>query len=140
MGKFSFLKNLAGGNQPPAIDSYPVAATQALKAGDLVVLASGKVAKAGNGAAAPFGVMAQDSASAADGTPVRVYLIMPGQVWHATADADASSVVLGGGTYDINDTTQTVDIGDSSGGAIRVMALRDGVTDVEITFSKGVLF
>ena len=135
MGNFEFAYMLDGSQGTPAVHPFPVAATQTLVAGDLVVLSSGQVAKASASVAAPFGVMAEASASAAAGTLVRVYPLHPGQVWRAVADADASSVVLTNRTIDIN-SDQTVDIGDTSAGAIMIVKTGTSVTDVYVTFTK----
>lgn len=138
--KFKFLSKFDGTQGVPAVREFPVAATQTLVVGDLVILSSGKVTIAGDSAAAPLGVMAQDSDGASAGTMVKVYPILPGQVWRATADADATNHVLATSVYDINATTQTVDVGDNANGAIIILALRDSTTDIEISFTKGALF
>lgn len=139
MGNFEFLRSLRGDNMPPAIQKFPVAGSQTLVPGDLVVLSSGQIAKASASVAAPFGVMAQTSTTATAATLVEVYPILSGQVWRAVADAAATSVVLGAGTIDIN-SDQTVDIGDTSNGSIAVLATRSSTTDIEITFTKGYFF
>ena len=136
MGKFEFRRSLSGGNEVPVVQKLPVAATQTLLVGDLVVLSSGKVAKAGASTGTVLGVMAQDAASLAEGTLVSVYICQPGQVWRATADADATSHVLAAKTYDINPTTQTVDVGDASNGCIQILKLNDTTTDVDIVFTS----
>jgi len=136
VGKFEFVKSLSGGNEVPVVMKLPVATTQTLVVGDLVVLSSGQVAKAGDSTGTVLGVMAQDSDGATAGTLVSVYICQPGQVWNATADADASSDVLGGKTYDINATTQTVDVGDSSNGCIQILETVESNTDVNIVFTS----
>lgn len=135
MGKFEFAYNLNGANHTPIVQPFPVASTQTLLVGDLVYLSSGKVTKAGNTTASVLGVMAQDSDGAAEGTMVNVHPIMPGQVFRATADADATSHVLAAQAYDINASTQTVDVGDNSGGCIIILKLGDSVTDVYVAFT-----
>lgn len=132
---FEYAYDLRGGNQVPVIKPFPVAATQTLEDGDLVVLAGGKITKAAASVAAPFGVCAHSSANAAVDTPVKVAVIQPGQVWRAVADADASSVVLGAKTIDIN-ADQTVDVGDTANGSIFVVELGEENTDVFVTFSR----
>lgn len=135
MGNFEFKKSLLGGNEVPAVKKLPVAGSQTLVVGDLVVLSSGQVAKASASVATVLGVMAQDSASATAGTLVDVYICQPGQVWKAVADADASSDVLAGKTYDIN-TNQTIDIADSSNGCIQILETVDSNTDVRVVFTS----
>lgn len=138
---YTFLRMINGTQGHPGVISVPVAATQTITVGNLLVLSSNKVALGSASVAAPFAIAAEDSASAAAGTLIRVYPILPGQVWRATADASATSSILAGGTFDINnDAGQTVDIGDTSGGAIFILATRDSSTDVEILFTKGVFF
>lgn len=135
-GKFEFAYNLDGTNNPPAIHEFPVAATQTLVAGDLVYLSSGQVTVAGASTSTVLGVMAEASSSADAGTMVKVHVAMPGQVWKATADADASSHVLAAKTYDINATTQTVDVGDASNGCILILRTVDSTTDVRVMFTE----
>lgn len=134
-GKYEFRYDLSGGNITPTVKSFPVAASQTLLAGDLVINSSGKVAIAGASTASVWGVMAEDSTSQTAGTMVRVYVAKPGQVWNTTADADASSHVMAGKTYDINPTTQTVDVGDTSNGCIQIVETVDSTTDVNVVFN-----
>lgn len=137
MPKFEFAYSLQDDrNTTPAVHEFPVAATQTLLAGDLVYLSSGKVTIAGASQTSVLGVMAQDSDGAAAGTMVRVHVIAPGQVWKATADADATSHVLAAKTYDINATTQTVDVGDAANGCILILRLGSSTTDVYIMFTE----
>lgn len=135
MGNFDFAYSLIdGGNTPPATIMAPVATTQTLVVGDLVVLSSGQVAKASASITSVFGVMAEASTTQTAGTLVKVYPIMPGQVWRATADAAATSHVLAAFAYDIN-SNQTVDVGDNSGGCIVILKLGDATTDVYVMFT-----
>lgn len=126
-GNFEFAYNLNGGNFPPVVRKLPVAGAQSLAPGDLVVLASGKVAKAGTSVSGILGVMAENANGLAEGTRVQVYLARPGHVWRATADADATAHVLAGTTYDIN-ADQTVDVGDAANGALSIIDLMEGST------------
>lgn len=137
MAKFEYAYHLLDDrNTGPAIHEFPVAASQTLLAGDLVYLSSGKVTIAGDAQTSVLGVMAEASDGAAAGTMVRVQVAGPGQVWRATADADATSHVLAAKKYDINATTQTVDVGDNSSGCIIILKLGDSVTDVYIMFTE----
>lgn len=136
---FKFLKMIDGSQGTPAWIELPVATTQTLTVGELVILSSNQVATASASVAAPLGVMAEDSSGATAGTLVKLYPILPGQVWRATADAAATAAVLGNGTYDIN-SDGTVDVGDASNGAILILRTRDSSTDIEVTFTKGVFF
>jgi hypothetical protein len=136
MGNFEFAMNFNGGNFPPVVRDLPVAATQTLVKGDLVVLSGGKVAKAGTSVTGILGVMAEDSDGAAAGTMVAVYLARPGHVWRATADADATSHVLAAIAYDIN-SDQTVDVGDNSNGALSIVGLvGESTTRVYVMFHE----
>lgn len=138
---YRFLRSISGGNEPPATIELPVATTQSLYVGNLVVLSSSQLVIGAASVAAPCAIMAEDSVLATAGALVRVYPILPGQVWRATADGDATTHVLAAGVYDINnDAGQTVDVGDNSNGAILILRLRDSTTDIEIMFTKGVFF
>ncbi len=135
MGSFEYAYTLAGGDGVPAVHDFPVAASQTLKAGDLVELSSGHVIKSTGSAASPLGVMAQDSAGADSGARVRVYPILPGQVWRAAASADASNAVLGSRKYDIT-SAQQVDVADSTNGSILIVKIGRALTEVYVTFTR----
>jgi len=64
----------------------------------------------------------------------RVYVSQPGQVWRATASADATSFVLGARTHDLG-TGQVVATGDTTGGCIEIVGLGKTVTDVYVVFT-----
>jgi hypothetical protein len=134
MPAFDFARGYIA-NEVPTVVSVPVAASQSLKVGDPVILSSRQVTKAsGGGIGRVFGVMAQDSASQAAGTLVKVYLALPGQVWRAKATADATNHVWNGRTYDIN-SSLLVDVGDTTGGCIQIVGLGPTVTDVFVVFT-----
>lgn len=136
---FDFAYMLNGSQGVPAIHPFPVAASQTLVVGDLVVLSSSQIVKASASVVAALGVMAQVSTSAAANTMLKVYPILPGQVWRATADADATSHVLAAAVYDIN-SDMTVDVGDNTNGSIMIIKLGASTTAVYVTFTKGALF
>jgi hypothetical protein len=128
MSNFEFAYRVTGANTVPVIIRLPVAATQTLVSGDAVVLSSGKVAKASTAFGRCLGVMAQTSTSAAEGTLVEIYVASPDQVWRATASADATSYVLDGTrTYDLN-SSQVVNVADTTGGSIQILGLVNAVT------------
>lgn len=135
MGNFEFAYSLLGGNQPPAVVEYPVAAAQTLVTGDVVILNSSQVTKGGASLVDPLGVMMEDSDGADAGTMVKVAVIHPWQVWKATADAAATSAVLAGGKYDLN-ANQTVDVGDSSNGCVLIHKTGDDATEVYVSFTE----
>ncbi|MDX2163042.1 MAG: hypothetical protein SF162_17125 [bacterium] len=135
MGSFEYAYTLSGADGLPAVHDFPVAATQTLKTGDLVELSSGQVIKSTGNAAAPLGVMAQDSASAAAGTRVRVYPILPGQVWRAFASGSPTSAILGARRYDITNAG-LVDLADSTSGAILIVKAGRAGNEVYITFTR----
>ncbi|MFN8530188.1 MAG: hypothetical protein U0670_16435 [Anaerolineae bacterium] len=135
MGSFEYAYTLTSADGVPAVHDFPVAASQTLKAGDLVELSSGQVIKSTGSTANPLGVMAQTISGAAAGTLIRVYPILPGQVWRATASASASSVVLGSRKYDIT-SAQLVDVADSTNGSILIVKLGHGVNEVYVTFTR----
>ena len=136
MAKFEFVRSLGNGGQAPAIEEFPVAASQTLVIGDLVYLSSGQVTICGASSSTVLGLMAEDTDGADAGTLVKVQVAQPGYLYKATADADATSHVLAAKTYDINATTQTVDVGDASNGCIIIKELGDSTTDVRIMFTE----
>ena len=136
MAKFEFHQNMGGSGAPPVVLELPVAASQALLLGDAVVLSSGQVAKAGDGTGRLLGIMAQNSASQAAGTLVEVYAARPEHVWRATASADASALVLNGGrAFDLTATTQTINIADTTGGCVQILALNGSTTAILVNFT-----
>ena len=135
MANFEYAYHLASDrNTGPAILPLPVAASQTLAVGDLVYLNSGAVTKRSTSCASVAGVMAQASDGATAGTLVRVAIIQPGQVWRATADADATSHVLAAKTYDIN-ANQTVDVDDATTGCLQILMLGESNTEVYVLFT-----
>ena len=135
MGKAEFYSNLDGNNAVPAVRYFPVAASQTLLVGDVVVISSNKVTKAGAATGRVLGVMAQDSASASAGTLVAVYVARPTQLWRMTATADATSYVLGSRTFDLN-SSQLVDVADTTGGSIYIESLVPGsTTSILVSFT-----
>jgi len=136
MAKFKFEKDLGGHRDAPIIYEFPVAAAQTLLVGDLVFLDSGQVTIAGASTVSVLGIMAEDVAAPDAGTLVAVQVAQPGYVYRATADADASSHVLATKLYDINATTQYVDVGDAANGCIIILELADSTTDVRIMFTE----
>lgn len=134
-GKAEFAYSVIAGNDVPVVAQFPVAASQTLSVGDVVVLSSGKVAAAGNGTGRVLGVMAQASSSAAAGTMVSVYVSRPGLVWKMTASADATSHVLTSTrTYDLT-STQLVNVADTTGGCLWPVALGSTTTSVFVIFT-----
>ncbi len=135
MANFEYAYSLASVDVIPAVHDFPVAASQTLKVGDLVELSSGQVIKSTGSAANPLGVMAEDSDDASAGTRVRVYPVLPGQVWRATASASAASAVLGSRKYDIT-SAQLIDVADSTNGSILIVKLGASNTRVYVTFTR----
>jgi len=136
MPKFYFEEDLMGHRGAPIIHKFPIAAAQTLVAGDLVFLSSGQVTIAGASTASVLGIMAEDVTTPDAGTLVAVQVAAPGYVYRATADADATSHVLATKKYDINATTQTVDVGDNANGCIIILELADSTTNVRIMFTE----
>lgn len=133
--KFRFVRDEFG-DRTPKVGWFPVATTQTLYRGDLVYLSSGQVTIAGNSQTTVLGIMHEDSILADAGDLVPVEIAAPGFVYNATADADATSYVLTAKVFDINATTQTVDVGDNSGGCILIRELADSTTNVNIMFTE----
>lgn len=126
--------DLGGANSVPVVAQFPIAASQTLKVGDVVVLTSGQVAKGGNGTGRVLGVMAQDSTSASAGTLVNVYVARPNFVWLMVASADATSHVLAARTYDLT-SAQLVNVADTTGGCLLIQKLGSSVTQVYVAFT-----
>jgi hypothetical protein len=121
----TFMKDYST-NKPPRIEQLPVAASQDISKGDVLVLSSGNVALAGDGTGEVVGVAAEDSSNAAAGTLVEVYIAQPSQVWEVAASADASSAVRDGtATYDLN-ASQQVNVADTTGGSLQIVGVDDG--------------
>lgn len=137
MTAWDFVKNFDGDNSVPSLGDFPIADSQTLKVGDVVVLASGKLTKAGDGTARVAGVMAQaiTTGSSAGGPLARVYIVTPSQVWRGKSSAAATSVVLGARTLDLN-ASQQVNVADSTGGCILVLATGATTSDVDVQFTN----
>ena len=123
-------------NRPPRIEKLPVAASQAIERGDVLVLSSGQLAVAGDGTGEVVGVAAQDSASQDAGTLIEVYVVTPTQVWEMVASADASSIVRDGtSTYDLT-SAQLVNVADTTGGSLQVVDIdADDNTLIHVQFT-----
>lgn len=134
--KFRFEKDLGGGNRVPVVEYFPIAATQTWEIGDVIYLSSGAATIGGDALASVLGIAHSNETTPATGTLVPVEVAMPGFVYRATADAAATSHVLAAKTYDINATTQTVDVGDNSAGCIIILKTVDSTTDVQIMFTQ----
>lgn len=118
-----FAFNLGGGNQPPVVMKLPVAAAQTIVVGDVLVMSSGLVAKGGAAIGEIVGVAAQNSDGATAGTLIEVEIAIPWHVWRMVATADATSYVRDGTeTYDLN-SSQQVNVADTTGGSLQIIAL-----------------
>lgn len=138
---WAFKKDLSGAEATPAYQYVPIADSQTLVAGDVVVLSSGKATKAGNGTGRVLGVMAENitTGASAGGPLAKIWVTNPNQIWRGTASADATSHVLGGRTYDLN-ASQQVNVGDTTGGCIQIVSLVEGVTtSVDVVFTANEL-
>jgi hypothetical protein len=113
---------------------FPVASSQTLVEGDVVVLTSGQVAKASTTFGRCLGVMAQTSTTQAADTMVEVWVATPTQIWEMTASADASTYILDSRTYDLN-SSQVVNVADTSGGCIQIWKTGSTVTKVYVSFT-----
>lgn len=129
--KWKFAYSLSGNNADvPPVRDLTVTTSQTIEVGDLVIQASGLVSKAGDAAASIIGIAYEAVTSAAAGSKIRVGLLDEHHVIRGTADADATNLVGVNKTVDINATTQTLDVGDTSAGCLMVVALGDSTTDV----------
>lgn len=129
--KWTYAYSLSGNSgDTPVVRDMTVTASQTIAKGDLVICTSGLIVIAGDAAAALVGIAAEAVTSAASGAKIKVMLLEPHHVIRGTADADASALVYGAKTVDINVTTQTLDVGDTSAGCLQVIAYGDSNTDV----------
>jgi len=113
---------------PYVVNHLPEAASQSFKAGDLVILTSGKVAIVTSDQTV-YGVALKD-ASGTTGADVPVLVIQPDQIFLAQADTTTAATHVGG-KYGLNIGTagsMSVDIGDTSTTTVRIEKLdpRDG--------------
>lgn len=138
MPNFVFRQNMNGTNATPAKVKLPVAASQTLVMGDAVVLSSGQLVKASTSFGRCAGIMAEDSTNATAGTLLEVFVTTPSQVWEATASADATNYVLQSRTYDLN-SSQVVNVADTTGGSIQILKLGSSTTKVYIQFTANEL-
>lgn len=136
MAKFRYEKDLFGHRGAPIIQDFPIASAQTLVAGDLVYLNSGQVTIAGASRTSVLGLAAEDVTTPAADTMVAVQVAAPGYVYRATADASAATHILEAKLYDINATTQTVDVADASSGCILILETVDSNTDIRILFTE----
>lgn len=135
MANFEFNSNLNGSNMPPAIILLPVADSQTLKRGDAVILSSNKIQKGSTTFGSCIGIMAEDitTGASAGGPMAEVFVVTPSQLWQATASADATSYVLGAATFDLT-SAQLVNVADTTGGCIQIVALDGSTTTILVRF------
>ena len=121
---FEFAYSLVGGNYPPVKRKYPVAASQTLVVGDALAFSSGQLVKAGDGSVIAA-ICAQVATTLAAGTLIEVEVVQRSHVWKAVASADATTYVLNGtSAYDLT-AAQLVNLADTTGGGIRIIAQPD---------------
>jgi hypothetical protein len=129
--KWEYAYSLSGNNADvPAVRDMTVTTSQTIAVGDLVITASGLVSIAGDAAAGIVGIAYEACTSAAAGTEIKVAVLEAHHVIKGTADADATALVYGAKTVDINVTTQTLDVGDTSAGCLQVVELGSANTVV----------
>lgn len=128
MGAFQFGFRLTGGGVPPIL-SVRVAASQTIKAGDILTISSGKASKAGQAPTADtvLGVAVEDKTT--DGSPtdadqVRYIPALPDIIWRAVYTG-SSKTSLGdadrdGTAFDIDATSHKVNLDDTTGGWLYV--------------------
>ena len=134
---FLYRRNMAGGNYPPEKRVMTIAVSQTLKRGDVVILASGAITKAGDAAARIVGVMDEDiKTDSSNKGLASVQIATPTQIWRGTASASASALVLDGTrSYDLN-ASQQVNVADTTGGSLQILGTVDSNLDVEVQFTS----
>jgi len=121
------------GNSPQVL-TFPEAASQTFKAGELVYLSSGYVTECGDDPSAILGVAADDAHNdASDGThEVGVYIpnhdtVFRANVYHSTGASAVTAKTLVGNSYGVyRDTTNSkvyVDVEDTSNHRVIILAL-----------------
>lgn len=122
--KWTYAYSLSGTNtDTPVVRDMTVTTSQTIAKGDLVICTSGLVVIAGDAAANLVGIAMESVSSAAAGSEMKVALLEAHHVIKGTADADATALVYANKTVDINVTTQTLDVGDTSAGCLQVVGL-----------------
>ena len=136
MGSARFVKDYST-NRPAMLAKLPVAASQAIEAGDVLEWSSGQLAIAGDGTGEVVAVAAQDSNEAAAGTEIEVYIVTRTQIWEMVASADASAIVRDGtATYDLT-AAQLVNVADTTGGSLQVVDIdADDNTLIHVQFAN----
>ena len=121
--KWKYVYSLDGGNTPPPIKDLPLAGSQTIVKGDLLDGASGFLALAADATPNIIGIAMEAATSSTEGDLLKVAVLSDTHVIRGTADADATAIRFGATTYDINVTTQTLDVGDSSAGCLQVVGV-----------------
>lgn len=131
---FTFIRNLDGSNNPPAQTLVPVAASQTLVPGDAVSLSSGQAVKASTTFGDCEGIVEQVATTLAANTLILISVTKKSQLWAAVATGDATSHILTANTFDLN-SSQQVNVSDTSGGSIQIFQLFGSTTAVLIQFT-----
>ncbi len=142
MPKFEYLKSLDG-SQPNEV-MLKIAANQTIVAGDLLVLSSGKGAKAGAAATAVFGIaMAAitTGGSVTDANEIPVLMLNSKSVLKVSYTGTATtSANMWGTAYDIN-SSQVLDTADTTGGFLLLASLPNTAkSTIEVMVKSSALF
>lgn len=129
---FEFAYSLDGST--PVERDFPVSGTGTFSAGDLVVLSSGKLTKAGNTVNTVAAVMQETRTTGADGDLMRAAILTNQQVWRCSFDAATYSASIGTRTQDIV-SSRLLDADDATGGSLALVEAR--VDPHDATYAVG---
>lgn len=121
--KWKYVYSLDGSNTPPPIKDVALAGSQTVVAGDLLVSSSGYLAKAGNTSPNIVAIAQEAATSSTEGDLIKAEILSEIHVIRGTADADATAINWAATTYDLNATTQTLDVADASAGCLQVVGV-----------------
>lgn len=118
---FEFAYSLDGST--PVVRDFPVSGTGTFGVGDLVVLSSGKLAKAANTVSTVAAVMQEGRTTGADGDLMKAAIITNAQVWRCSFDAATYSASIGVRLQDIA-SSRLLDADDATNGSLALVEAR----------------
>jgi hypothetical protein len=143
--KVQYLKSLD--NTQANLVSLQINANQTIVDGDLIVISSGKGSKAGAAASAIFGIAkgaitTGGTVTADDAIPVMPIneksVLRMGYSGSTNTSVDASEMYTT--AYDITDTTQKVNLDDTTGGMMLIVGYDNTAKTVDVVVKKSALW
>jgi hypothetical protein len=123
---FEFAYSLDGST--PVVRDFPVNGTGTFSVGDLVVISSGKLAKAANTVSTVAAVMQETRTTGSDGDLMKAAILTNQQVWRCSFDAATHSASVGARTQDIA-SSRLLDADDATNGSLALVESRDDPHD-----------